>query len=441
LAELAGFRSSLEQAGLKFAFTYYGDGLANARGGVSQGLGYAGRFGTIIDADLEKLVGWSGRTFHASFHQIHGTDFSATRLQNLAPVSSVEALTSTRLFNLWIEQKIGSQLNMRFGQFTAAQEFLVSDTAVLFVNSTFGWPLLPAQVLPSGSPSYPEATPGALLTWAPNDQLTLQVAVFNGDPAGPGSGDPIQRDPYGLAFRVSDPPLLIAEIAYDYNEAKTSVRQNPNQEGGEAPRRSSGAATAAPDGLPGTVTLGAWLHTGQFADQRLDNTGRLLAATGGTPLQHSGNFGVYAIIDQLLWRAAGNNGQGELRAFLRAVAAPSDRNLIDRYFDAGLTYKGLLDSRPDDTIGLAMAYGRVSPWAAQYDRDVIAITGNAMPIRDHEAIIELTYKMKLAPNRWLQPTVQYIVHPGGHIPDPNDPKRALAIRNALVIGLRTQVRF
>ena len=141
----------------------------------------------------------------------------------------------------------------------------------------------------------------------------------------------------------SGPPLLIAEIAYDYNEAKTSVRENPNQEGGEARQRSSGATPAAPDGLPGTVTLGAWLHTGQFADQRLDNTGRLLAATGGTPLQHSGNFGVYAIIDQLLWRAAGNNG--ELRGFLRAVAAPSDRNLIDRYFDAGLTYKGLFDSR------------------------------------------------------------------------------------------------
>jgi len=34
---------------------------------------------------------------------------------------------------------------LRLGQITAAQEFLVSQNANLFVNSTFGWPALPAQ--------------------------------------------------------------------------------------------------------------------------------------------------------------------------------------------------------------------------------------------------------------------------------------------------------
>src|ERR1700694_1496396 len=129
ITDWGGFRSKLEQDGLKFTFTYYGDAFANPSGGVQQGFGYDSRFGTIIDADLDKLWGWSGATFHASIHQIHGTQFSATHLDNLMTVSGIEAPPSTRLFNLWIEQRFGNQVSLRLGQFTAAQEFLVSDHA------------------------------------------------------------------------------------------------------------------------------------------------------------------------------------------------------------------------------------------------------------------------------------------------------------------------
>jgi porin len=396
-----------------------------------------------VDADLEKLTGCSGASLHASFHQIHSTEFSTTHLQSLAAVSGIEAPTSTRLFNLWVEQKIGSAINLRVGQFTAAQEFLVSDNAVVFVNSTFGWPLLPAQDLPSGGPAYPEATPGARLTWTPTDQLTVRAAIFNGDPAGPGPGNPVQRDPYGTAFRVRDPPLIIAELAYAYNQAKSSPRENPHQEGGgtRSSRPSNIEASQDRTALPGTLKLGGWLHTGRFADQRFDSVGGLLALTGGAPLQHSGDFGVYGIIDQMLWRATGNNGPGELNAFLRAVVTPSDRNLIDGYVDAGLTYKGLFESRPNDTAGLGLAYGRISPRAAQFDRDVVTITGAAMPIRDFEAIMELTYQMQLAENWSVQPNLQYIFHPGGHVPDPRNSAGNIAIRDALVIGVRQILKF
>jgi hypothetical protein len=52
----------------------------------------------------------------------------------------------------------GWNTNLRLGQITVAQEFLVSQNANLFVNSTFGWPAVPAQDLPSSGPSYPQAT-------------------------------------------------------------------------------------------------------------------------------------------------------------------------------------------------------------------------------------------------------------------------------------------
>jgi porin len=66
LTDTVGFRSKLEH------FSYYGDNFANPIGGIRQGLGYDGRFGAVVDADLEKLAGWSGATFRAGILRIHG---------------------------------------------------------------------------------------------------------------------------------------------------------------------------------------------------------------------------------------------------------------------------------------------------------------------------------------------------------------------------------
>lgn len=438
-----GERSKLEQAGLKFTFTYFGDAFANPVGGVKQGLGYDGRFGTIIDADLEKLAGWSGMTFHASIHQIHGTQFSASNLDNLMTVSGIEAPPSTRLFNLWLAKDIGKEINLRVGQFTAAQEFIVSQNANLFVNSTFGWPVLNAQDLPSGGPAYPEATPGARVQYSPNGNVTVLAAIFNGDPAGPGAGNPVQRDPFGLVFRVQDPPFLIGEIDYSYG--KKPARGNPNQEG---------STSFAPlfDGksseLPGTIKLGAWVHTGKFADQQFNAEGMLLATSGGAPLQHRGDYALYGVLDQTLWmfsegasgKSSDKSGQ-TLSVFLRGVAAPSDRNLVDLYADGGLTFKGLIASRPEDTIGLGLAYGHISSSAAAFNAQVDAMSGRPFPVRDFEASIELTYQWVVRNGWYIQPDLQYIVHPGGNIPNPAIHGTTSPIPNALVLGARLVAHF
>jgi porin len=438
-----GLRSRLEQAGLKFTFTYFGDALGNPSGGVQQGLGYSGRFGTIVDADLEKFVGWSGATFHTSAQQIHGPGLSTDNLDNLLVVSGIEAQASTRLFNLWIEQKLGSEVNVRVGQFSAGQEFMVSDNADLFVNASFGWPALTAQDLPSGGPSYPEATPGVRLKITPNDQFTVMAAVFNGNPAGPGIGNPVSRDPFGVGFRVNDPPLFIAELSYDYNQDKPGgPAGDPNQEGtqgGTSARRFSGAGSS-PWGLPGTVALGAWVHAGLFGDERFNTQSAPLGVAGGEPLQHRDNFALYGVVDQMLWRASDGDDR-ELNFFVRASAAPSDRNLIDVYLDTGLTFKAPIASRTDDTVGLGFAFARISPQASARDRDTEAFTGMPMPIRYYEAVIELTYRVQLTQNWSLQPDIQYIMHPGGYIPNPLDPSGASPIPNAFVMGLRTILKF
>jgi Fe-Mn family superoxide dismutase len=186
---------------------------------------------------------------------------------------------------------------------------------------------------------------------SPNDQLSILAAVFNGDPAGPGPGDPQRRDPTGTSFRVNDPPLFIGEIDFAYNQDKTAV------------------------GLPGTVKLGGWYHFGRFADQRFSVEGLSLAdpRSSGMPAQDRGNFGIYAIVDQMLWRVPGTTDQG-LGIFARASVSPSDRNLISAYFDGGATYKGLFPGRENDTLGVGFGLAKISSRAQALDRDFGSVT-------------------------------------------------------------------
>ena len=281
-----------------------------------------------------------------------------------------------------------------------------------------GWPGLPTLNLPEGGPAYPLATPAVRLKLEPTPDLTILAAVFNGEPAGPGAGDPQQRDRYGLNFRVTDPPLAIAEAQLRYN-----------QDAGGA-------------GLPGTVKLGAFAHFGRFADQRRGTDGLPLAAPGsnGAPIIHSPDLGFYGIVDQLIYRPSGSETEKGIGVFARAIGSPGAQNTVDLYGDAGFNIIGFVPGRPADILGAAVTYANIAPAARAFDRDVNAASGLQAPVRDFEAVIELTYLAQVLPGLTLQPDVQYIIHPGGHVANPlGDGLRP--IRNALVIGVTTQLRF
>ncbi len=59
-----------------------------------------------LAVDLEKAIGWKGLTFFTNGYQIHGQSISALNLGVLMPVSFIEALPSTRLFELWLQQEL-----------------------------------------------------------------------------------------------------------------------------------------------------------------------------------------------------------------------------------------------------------------------------------------------------------------------------------------------
>ena len=397
---------------------YMGDPYADVGGGMKRGVTYAGRLDLQLDVDGKTAFGLDGASMHANMFAIQGSDISATRIGNLLSSNDIAARPTARLYELWVEQRFGDKASLRVGQQGIDVEFLTSDYAANFVDATFGWPALPSLDLPQGGPAYPLATPAARLKLDPMPGLSILAAVFDGEPAGPGPGDSQARDPSGLNFRVSDPPLFFLETQYRYNRGEDA------------------------HGLPGTLKLGAFSHLGKFDDQQFAVGGMPLALAGpnATPLQHSPDTGGYAILDQQIYRLPGGDDEKGIGVFARLIGAPPDRNVIDLYADAGVFALGLVPGRPDDGFGLAGAFAKISSAAQAADRTFDLASGVPAPVRDFEAVIEATYDATILPGFMLQPTLQYIVHPGGNVANPYGNGTA-PIPNALVAGVTTVVRF
>lgn len=422
LGDVLGIRPGLKAQGIEYSLTYIADVLGNPVGGIRQGAIVEDRLNLRLNLDLQRLVGWEGATAHANAYFIHGTGLSRYDIGNLLTTSVIEALPATRLYVLWFDQRlVDGKLALRGGQLAADTEFIVSQTATLFVNSTFGWPAITGSNLPSGGPAYPLAAPAIRVKYTPDDKFSLQVGLFDGDPAGsnqPGPDpDPQRLNRTGTNFRTHDPAFLIGEAAYAYN------------------------TEAGSEELPGTVTLGGWQTYARLEDLRLDNAGLPLADPNSTGIARRlrGNAGVYAILDQTLFREPGKENEG-LSAFVRAAFSPTRSSLIDYYLDGGVAYRGLIAGRESDTLGLSVAYAHIGTQARRADRDAILYTGTAMPVRRAETVIEATYQALVVPGFTVQPDAQYIIRPGAGIANPYDPS-GRRVKNAVVLGARATVQY
>ena len=403
--------------GVSFSRTYISEILSNTSGGVRAGTIYAGRLDLGVDVDLERLMGWSGARFHANIFQIHGDGLSRSYVGNLLLVSGIEALPATRLYEFWIEQSLlGGALMVKVGQQPSDIEFIDSKYDDIFANSALGWPGITGVILPSGGPSPPLAVPGIRIKALLSDRITAYLAIFDGDAAPPGPDDPQIKNPYGLLFRVHDPPWLIGQLKYGF-----------------------GLGTAP---LPGSITVGGWYHFGAFDDQRLTASGASLAdpAGSGAPARLRGNQGLFVVYEQKLLNSARDPSKG-VGLFARASASPSDRNLISFYIDGGIQITGFSTARPNDKIGVGLIYAKISDAARSLDRDAQQLVGIAMPIRDYEGVLELSYIAEINTGVMVQPLFQYILHPNGGAAAPNEADASRRLKDAIVVGVRTTISF
>ncbi|MGH7049022.1 MAG: carbohydrate porin, partial [Stellaceae bacterium] len=346
LGDMWGLRTLLSRYGMSLGLQETSEVLGNVTGGVRQGARYDGLTQMVLQLDTQRAFGWYGGTFNASALQIHGRNLSADNLLTLQTASGIEADRATRLWELWYDQKFGreARYDVKLGQQSLDQEFMVSQNALPFVNTMFGWPMLPSADLPGGGPAYPLSALGVRLRGRPLDAWTFLTGVFSGSPVGTNApGDPQQQNPSGLSFPWNG-TLAIAELQYAYPALGTTVS----------------ASEAQP--LARTYKIGLWYDTKPFADQAIDNTGLSLVnpLSTGIPRMHRGDWAVYAVLDRMIWQDPEELDK-TLNLFIRPMGTPlGDRNLIDFSLNAGITLHEPFPHRDDDTFGIGMGYARVS---------------------------------------------------------------------------------
>ena len=242
----------------------------------------------------------------------------------------------------------------------------------------------------------------------------LLFGVFNGDPARPGIEDPQRRNRHGLDFRFRHGALWSAEMRYDaFKGSKT----------------------------PGVYKIGAWYHSGRFEDRRWGTDGLSLAdaASNGQAARHRGNHGFYAIADQVILPESAE-GMGQVSVFARGFYNPlQDRGLLSWQADAGMAVKGVF-GRANDSWGIAASYMKVAKGPIGFDRDFAIATPGA-PVRDYEAVIEANYTFEVRRGFTLQPSIQYVMHPGGKVANPLLLPAQRVVKNATVVGLRTVIKY
>lgn len=416
---MLGLRPALAANGLTFTLTDTTDMLGNPTGGLRQeavldGFGFAS---LALDGGKAGLL--DGLTAQVSAWGIYGRGLTANALGNLHTVTNAEADRALLLFELWADQAMfDGKVSLRIGQQAADQEFMVDPYSSVFINAHYGFPNLPSIDLPGGGPDYPLATPAVRLKLQPGESVTLLAALFNGDPVAKGAplNDPQAGANGGVNFRTDAGALWIGEAQWARNQGDDAK------------------------GLPATYKIGFWYHNGPFSDQRLDSDYVSLAspASNGRPLIRRGDYSVYIVLDQMLWRPPGAK-DGGIAGFFRAMGAPADRNLVELSLDTGLTWQGIMPARANDTAGIGLEWARVGDQSSKLDSDIARYEGIPYPVRRWEAVLELTYQAQLRPWWNLQPDMQYVVRPGGGIPALDDPGRRAA--DALVLGLRSAVTF
>ncbi len=411
LGNMAGLRTVLGSYGATLGVNDSENLLGNISGGVKQGATLQGVMTAVLKLDTAKAFGLPGGTLNVSALQIHGRPLTPYYLDDLQGANGNEADDATRLWELWYDQTFdAARVDIKAGQQSIDNEFMVSQNSALFINTMAGWPLIPSDDLYGGGPAYPQSSLGARIEYKLNDNMTMLAGVFDDNPPGGRfDDDPQSKDAGGVRFNLNTGALYIAELQY----AKTSA-------------------------LPGSYKIGFWYDSGSFPDQEFGTDGLSLAnpESNGKPLMHHGDYSFYGIIDQTIWQPSKTQA---VSLFGRIMGAPDDRNLIGFSFNGGATLTAPLPGRDNDLAGINFDIGKVSGAAAGLDRDTAYYMQTAYPVRGTEALIELTYQAQVTPWLQLQPDVQYVVNPGAGLQNPDG--TAHILRNEFVAGIRAVTTF
>ena len=329
--------SNIKVPTFKLETSYVGDIVTNFNGGIKTGSTYLGLLNIKAGITTENTTWWKGGNFFINVGNTHGGKPSTTLVGDFQGVSNIEAGNLTFLYELWFKQKIGN-FNLYFGLQDLNANFSTSVNGAVFTNSSFGIQSSIADNIPT--PIFPLTALGGILQWKISNSFLCQTALFDGTP------DDFETNPYNIHWKLSRQQGFLSVTEFQIKKSLLS-------------------------GKNACYKFGIYYH--QHNDT-IDNEQK--------------NGGLYFVGDQQL--------SDKISFFSQIGLSPKSLNKHNHYYSIGMNYTGISLGRPNDQLGLAVAY-------AGFDGNNIG----------SETAIELTYKFQINKNIYVRPDLQYIINPVG----------------------------
>lgn len=389
LGDWNGKRTELAQQGIKFEANLLTDTAYLADGGRNEGADplTSAQLWLGTQLDMEKLAGWDGVTVRAVATARQGQSTSVRDLQgDAAQWANVQGTfgrgnQDSRLTELSIEKNYKEQgLSIKAGRLGLGMDFNVM--ACDFASTAF----CAAQMGKWQGNIWmntPVAQWGARVKQQLNPDVAVQVGVYEFNPD---NGNGVKEGQgWSLDTDNADGVTIPAEVIWT---PKSLV-----------------------NGLPGSYRVGGMYNTADDVANQKD------VATGEGKNR---TFAGWLAVEQQL-TSTGNGRQG-LHSFANFTWHDRDTNKVDNSQQLGLKYIGLVDSQPNDILGLAVNRVHVNDRFA-----------DSRPVYDASAEynIELNYSYNATKWLMLRPNLQYVINPGS----------SNKVDNALVLGLTTRVIF
>ncbi|MDR0940646.1 MAG: carbohydrate porin [Bacteroidales bacterium] len=290
-----------------FEASYVGDAYGNAAGGLKTGGGYMGMGNMKIGFDTEKARWWKGGSFFINGASIHGKSLSEEFLGDLQIASNIDAGTHTYLHELWFKQSF-KKFSFTVGLQDLNAEFLTSDNAGEFINSSFGVPPTVSCNVPA--PIFPLPGLGITAQWNITNTFAWQTTVFDG------CQTDFDDNPYNINWKPSkdDGVLVVSELLSTVNFREKE----------------------------GRYKLGVYYHSGlhEFDEQ---------TQARNSIFKH--NYGFYIIADQTVFEQE----KQKIGLFMQIAAATEKQNEHSYYLGLGGNYYGIFSKAGKDVLGLAVA--------------------------------------------------------------------------------------
>jgi porin len=309
------------------------------------------------DADLTKLIGWHGATGHVHVMNTMGgqpNDAAAT----LQGVDNIEVASHhVRLFEAWVEQRLGRHTTVRTGVYDLNSEFYVNGSAGLLISPAFGVGSELAATGPNGPSIFPATALAVRVEHRMGQGAYVRAALLNGSAGCLG-------DPNGVDFSFRSGVLAIGEVGLERSGLKLAAGY------WRYSKRHDDYTAVDGDGV---------------AAQRRDHGGYLLAEM------------------QLL----GGEGRRALTAFGRAGMSGGSTTPFQGGWQAGILVERLVAGRPDSAASFGVSRGVTT----RGYRAMLVDQGQ--PAARGETSFELTYSDRVS--KWLtvQPDLQLVADRGG----------------------------